>query len=118
MLTPSLNTVMTRLLIVAAVLATLMLFAPALFAQTSEGEPIQYDENATSTVRVFMSNDPEDATDHLGRYGSLTPTTLQSTTTGELMFVSPPDYENPTDRGLNTTLSSDDDLDFDDHYTS
>ena len=33
MLTPSLNTVMTRLLIVAAVLATLMLFAPAASAQ-------------------------------------------------------------------------------------
>ena len=33
MLTPSLNTVMTRLLIVAAVLATLVFFAPAIYSR-------------------------------------------------------------------------------------
>ena len=35
MLTPSLNTVMTRLLIVAAVLGAIVFFAPAIFAQDS-----------------------------------------------------------------------------------
>ena len=55
MLTPSLNTVMTRLLIVAAVLGTIVFFAPAIFAQ--EG-PIQYTENGTDPVRTFTSSDP------------------------------------------------------------
>ena len=58
MLTPSLNTVMTRLLIVAAVLAAIVFFAPAIFAQ--EG-PIQYTENGTDPVRTFTSSDPEGA---------------------------------------------------------
>ena len=57
MLTPSLNTVMTRLLIVAAVLATaLLLVVPATFAQ--EG-PIEYAENGEGPVRDFTSTDPE-----------------------------------------------------------
>ena len=59
MLTPSLNTVMTRLLIVAAVLATLVLFAPAASAQSDE--PIEFPENSTDPVRVFTSTDPEGA---------------------------------------------------------
>ena len=60
MLTPSLNTVMTRLLIVAAVLATLMLIVPATFAQES-GATIEYTENGTDPVRTFTSSDPEGA---------------------------------------------------------
>ena len=58
MLTPSLNAVMTRLLIVAAVLGTIVFFAPAIFAQ--EG-PIKYAENGTDPVRTFVSTDPEGA---------------------------------------------------------
>ena len=42
MLTPSLNTVMTRLLIVAAVLAALVFFAPAIFAQEADpADPVR-----------------------------------------------------------------------------
>ena len=54
MLTPSLNTVMTRLLIVAAVLATLMFFVlPAIFAQ--DERTIEYTENGTDPVRTFVN---------------------------------------------------------------
>ena len=57
MLTPSLNTVMTRLLIVAAVLATLVLVVvPATRAQ--ESNDIEYTENGTDPVRTFTSTDP------------------------------------------------------------
>ena len=59
MLTPSLNTVMTRLLIVAAVLGTIVFFAPAIFAQ--DADVIPYAENGTDPVRTFTSTDPEGA---------------------------------------------------------
>ena len=63
MLTPSLNTVMTRLLIVAAVLATLVFFAPAIFdAEFAQAdETMMYAENGTDAVRTFTSTDPEGA---------------------------------------------------------
>ena len=67
MLTPSLNTVMTRLLIVGAVLATLMLIVPVTSAQESGN--IEYLENGTGAVRTFVSEDPEEADIDLGRYG-------------------------------------------------
>ena len=48
MLTPSLNAVMTRLLIVAAVLGTIVFFAPAIFAQqVASQNVIEYAENDT-----------------------------------------------------------------------
>ncbi len=94
MLTPSLNTVMTRLLIVAAVLATLMLFAPAASAQSDE--PIEFAENSEDAVRVFTSSDPEGAQIDWDVTGlDADDFTIED---GYLMFVSPPDYENPTDR--------------------
>ena len=100
MLTPSLNTVMTRLLIVAAVLATLALFVPAVFAQQA-GEPIMYDENATSTVIIFTSTDPENGTAGAGIDWDVTGIDADDFTIdsrGMLMFNSPPDSEEPTDR--------------------
>ena len=100
MLTPSLNTVMTRLLIVAAVLATLVLFAPAIFAQEAEeGEIIEYSENGTDPVRTFVSSDPEgagidwDVTGHDADSFSIDER-------GVLMFNKSPNYESPGTRAI------------------
>ena len=95
MLTPSLNTVMTRLLIVAAVLGTLVFFAPAIFAQ--EAGTIQYSENGTDPVRTFVSEDPEGAGIDWDVTG-LDADDFTIDSRGMLMFKSSPDFENPTDR--------------------
>ena len=97
MLTPSLNTVMTRLLIVAAVLGTIVLFAPAIFAQDA-GDVIMYAENGTDPVRTFTSTDPEGAGIDWDVTG-LDADDFQIDARGMLMFNRPPNYEKPTDRG-------------------
>ena len=116
MLTPSLNTVMPRLLIVAAVIAALMLavalFAPAAFAQ---GGPISvtYAENGTGSVITFTSTDPEKG----GIDWDVTGLDADDFTIddrGVLMFKKSPNFEGPTDRErkLNT------DTDFADYRNS
>ena len=100
MLTPSLNTVMTRLLIVAAVLVALMFIASASFAQ--EGT-IEYDENGTDVVITFTSTDPENGTAGAGIDWDVTGLDADDfyiDAVGNLMFRSPPDYESPTDRAV------------------
>ena len=96
MLTPSLNTVMTRLLIVAAVLATLIIFIlPATFAQADE--MVKYAENGTDPVRTFTSTDPEGA----GIDWDVTGVDADDfviDARGVLMFKKSPNYEKPTDR--------------------
>ena len=95
MLTPSLNTVMTRLLIVAAVLAALVFVAPALFAQEASME-VEYAENGTDGVITFTSTDPEGA----GIDWDVTGTDADHfniDARGMLMFKKSPDYENPAD---------------------
>ena len=110
MLTPSLNTVMTRLLIVAAVLATLMLIVPATFAQES-GATIEYTENGTDPVRTFTSSDPEGAGIDWDVTG-LDADFFSIDSRGMLMFNDKPNYESARDkpRDLN------DDDDFFDYY--
>ena len=112
MLTPSLNTVMTRLLIVAAVLATLVLFAPAIFAQEAEdGEIIEYSENGTDLVRTFVSSDPEGASidwDITGHDAD----SFSIDERGVLMFKKSPNYESPGDKGYHIN----DDGDYCDYY--
>ena len=112
MLTPSLNTVMTRLLIVAAVLATLMFVAPAIFAQEqADGEIIEYTENGTDPVRTFASSDPEgagidwDVTGHDADSFSID-------SRGVLMFNKSPNYESAGDKGYRLN----NDADFCDFY--
>ena len=102
MLTPSLNTVMTRLLIVAAVVATLglvtfVLSAPQASAQLRDGI-IKYKENGTGPVITFTATDPEmmgavdwdvtgtDAVDFM------------IDERGVLTFKKSPNYESPKDR--------------------
>ena len=96
MLTPSLNTVMTRLLIVAAVLATLIVFVlPSTFAQADE--MVKYAENGTDAVRTFTSTDPEGAGIDWDVTG-LDADDFVIDERGVLMFKKSPNYEKPTDR--------------------
>ena len=99
MLTPSLNTVMTRLLIVAAVLGTVVFFAPAIFAQVAEENMIMYAEDRTDGVRTFTSTDPEGMGIHWDVTG-VDADDFNIDARGMLMFNSQPDYENPTDRAV------------------
>lgn len=97
MLTPSLNTVMTRLLIVAAVLGTIVFFAPAIFAQVADENMIEYAENGTDAVRTFTSTDPEGSGIDWDVTG-IDSDDFSIDARGVLMFNSPPDFEAPTDR--------------------
>ena len=108
MLTPSLNTVMTRLLIVAAVLGTIVFFAPAIFAQDSG--TISYTENGTDPVRTFVSEDPEGAGIDWDVTG-LDSDFFTIDSRGMLMFKKAPNYESAKDRALqiNTKLADHDD---------
>ena len=103
MLTPSLNTVMTRLLIAAAVIAALTL-AVALVAPPASAQEaphgvlsVDYDENGTGSVMTFTSTDPEKA----GIDWDVTGTDADDFTIddrGVLMFKKSPNFESPTDR--------------------
>ena len=96
MLTPSLNTVMTRLLIVAAVLGTIVFFAPAIFAQDAD-DVIMYAENGTDPVRTFTSTDPEGAGIDWDVTG-LDADSFSIDSRGMLMFNRTPNYEAAGDR--------------------
>ena len=97
MLTPSLNTVMTRLLIVAAVLGTIVFFAPAILAQVADENMIEYAENGTDAVRTFTSTDPEGSGIDWDVTG-IDADDFMIDARGVLMFNSSPNYERPTDR--------------------
>ena len=103
MLTPSLNTVMTRLLIVAAVLGTIVFFAPAIFAQ--DGTNTVLEETSTDPVRTFVSDDPEGAGIDWDVTGLDAADFSIDRRSGVLMFNSQPDFENPSDRGSNLNAS-------------
>ena len=113
MLTPSLNTVMTRLLIVAAVLAAIVFFAPAIFAQVADENMIDYAENDDGAVRTFTSTDPEGSGIDWDVTG-IDADDFHIDERGVLMFRSPPNYESPTDRTVQanaTDLNGDEDED-------
>ena len=120
MLTPSLNTVMTRLLIVVAVLGTLVFIAPAIFAQ--ESSTIQYTENGTDQVRIFVSEDPEGAGIDWDVTG-LDSDFFTIDSRGMLMFKKAPNYESAKDREQKLNTSDPDnnnvfepDVDYLDYY--
>ena len=98
MLTPSLNTVMTRLLIGAAVLAALALavalIAPAASAQDAT---IEYAENGTDPVRTFTSTDPE-GEGILWDVTGLDADDFSIDSRGVLTFKKSPNFEAATDR--------------------
>ena len=113
MLTPSLNTVMTRLLIVAAVLGTLVFFAPAIFAQVADDNMIMYPENGTDAVRTFTSTDPEGSGIDWDVTG-IDADDFMIDARGVLMFNTSPNFESPSDRTVQdaaTDLNGDTDTD-------
>ena len=98
MLTPSLNTVMTRLLIVAAVLATLIIIiAPRISSAQEASMVVDYAENGTDAVITFTSTDPEGS----GIDWDVTGPDADDFVIDErgvLMFNKSPNSESPTDR--------------------
>ena len=61
---------------------------------------IHYAENGTGEVRDFDSKDPEDSVIEWNVRG-VDAADFEISSTGVLTFMASPDYENPTDRGLN-----------------
>ena len=69
-------------------------------ADTDDHIHIHYAENGMGEVRDFDSTDPE-GRDRVERKGSRRRRLRRSAAAGVLTFRDSPDYENPTDRGLN-----------------
>ena len=63
-------------------------------------EHIHYAENGTDAVRDFDSEDPEDSGIEWNVRG-VDAADFEISSTGVLTFMESPDFENPTDRGLN-----------------
>ena len=92
--------------VVGALLA-ILIFPLSLFAH-EDADPdahpaddhVHYDENGMGMVRDFDSTDPEGARIEWNVRG-VDAADFEISSAGVLTFVSPPDYENPTDRGLN-----------------
>ena len=69
-------------------------------ADTNDHIHIHYAENGTDAVRDFDSTDPEDSVIEWNVRG-VDAADFEISSTGVLAFIEQPDYENPTDRGLN-----------------
>ena len=91
----SFHSVLTRFGIIAAILATLVLIAPA----ASADETVQYAENGTDPVATFSATDPEgdSITWKLEGSGVDNGKFDIGEDTGVLTFNDPPDYESPGD---------------------
>ena len=104
------------LALLAALAATLLLLLPGGPVQghphtPAEDDHIHYAENGMDAVRDFDSEDPEGAAIQWNVRG-VDAADFEIDSAGVLTFVNSPDYENPTDRGLN--LNPGDDNDFTD----
>ena len=98
----SFHAVLTRFGIIAAILATLVLIAPA----ASATEVIKYAENGTDPVATLSATDPEgDAiTWELAGAGGVDNADFEiGEDTGVLTFASSPDFEGQTDRDEDTS---------------
>ena len=80
----------------------------------SDAEHIHYAENGTGPVRSFESKDPEGSGIEWNVRGVDAADFEIDSSTGVLAFIERPDYENPTDRGLNLNPGDNGDVDFDD----
>ena len=81
-----------------------------LAADTNVHIHIHYAENGTGEVRDFDSTDPEgDAIEWNVR--GVDAADFEISSTGVLTFMESPDFENPTDRGLNLNPAEDDNFD-------
>ena len=100
-----------------ALVAILVLSSPAqngIFAQELDdhSSSIQYFENDTGAVQDFESRDPEDSGIEWNVRG-VDAADFEISSAGVLTFKESPDYENPTDRGLNLNPGDGDDQDDD-----
>ena len=77
-------------------------------------EHIHYAENGMGPVRDFDSTDPEESPIEWDVRGVDAADFDIDSSTGVLTFIDSPDYENPTDRGLNLNPDDAGDNDFDD----
>ena len=75
-------------------------------------EHIHYAENGTGPVRDFDSTDPEGSRIEWNVRGVDAADFEIDSSTGVLLFVNSPDYENATDRGLNLNPGDGGDDDF------
>ena len=90
------NTVLARLGLVAAVLATLLLLAPAATAATS----VSYEENDTAPVATFSATDQDGDAIVWSLAG--VDAALFDIDGGVLTFTSPPNYEGPKSKSVGT----------------
>ena len=99
---------------VAGVLLAILLFPLSLFAQQADvtAATIDFDENGTGAVQTFDSDDPEGA-GILWTIRGVDAADFNIDSAGVLTFLSPPDYENPTDRAQ-AAVNLNDDGDTDD----
>ena len=72
-------------------------------------EHIHYDENGMGPVRDFDSTDPEEAGIEWNVRG-VDAADFEISSAGVLTFMESPDYENPTDRGLNLNPGGNDEF--------
>ena len=92
--------------VVLAMMAMLVISSPApngIFAHPhvpAEDDHIHYAENGTGPVRNFASTDPEGSGIEWNVRG-VDAADFAISSTGVLTFIDSPDFENPTDRGLN-----------------
>ena len=117
---PSKSVVAPVALLVGVLLAALLLLLLAqnqVAAQALEPGTISYAENGLKHVRVFTSTDPEGASidwDVTGTDADDFKIVRDGLGNGVLSFLKSPNYEKPTDRGLNlnpgTGLDQDDDF--------
>ena len=91
------STVLTRLAIVAAILATLLLMAPAASAATSK---LKYAENGTDPVARFSATD-EDGHPIVWTLNGDDKGDFAISKTGVLTFKKSPNFESPADKNLN-----------------
>ena len=101
-----------------ALVAILVLSSPAqngIFAHELDdhSSSIHYAENGTGPVREFDSTDPEGA-DIEWNVRGVDAADFEISSAGVLTFGESPDFENPTDRGLNLNPGTAGDEDFDD----
>ena len=82
-------------------------------ADTDDHIHIHYAENGTGEVRDFDSTDPEDSGIEWSVRG-VDAADFEISSAGVLTFMESPDFENPTDRGLNLNPGTAGDGDFDD----
>ena len=80
-------------------------------ADTDDHTHIHYAENGTGMVRDFDSTDPEGSGIEWNVRG-VDAADFEISSAGVLQFVNSPDYENPTDRGLNLNPGDAGDVDF------